>query len=139
MKLNELKILNSRTEKIHFTRVLDVNGNESESQCEINCTVHTVETPSFNRRGVVSAEFGTATRDVVVVHDRIFEVGKTSCGKKNWLSITLPPELDPRPKPREFAIYLSKMDKLITEDTPSTAHLKGYGWEQIRVREILEP
>ena len=44
-----------------------------------------------------------------------------------------------KPEPREFAIYLSKMDKLITEDTPSTAHLKGYGWEQIRVREILEP
>ena len=43
-----------------------------------------------------------------------------------------------KPEPREFEIYISPKQRLITESNKNTEHLKDSGWEQIRVREILD-
>lgn len=61
-----------------------------------------------------------------------------------WEDISYPTWTDPvdsyriKPEPREFEIYISPKQRLITESNKNTEHLKDRGWEQIRVREILD-
>jgi len=95
------------------------------------------------RSGFVSAEFKRQTLDIVEVQGRYFTVGKTTFGKHEWLSVSLPPELDPTPPPREWEVQLSQGDPASGYDTPYLfdPRIKGKSpyLKTIRVREITEP
>lgn len=134
-----MKITNTRTSLVAFSRL--VKGNESSSLCTIPFEVHTVEFAGFKADGFIAAEFQEGlTRDVVIVDGRYFQVSRSTGNMVDyWLSVTLPPGMDPRPQPREWKARVSKC--------PVTG--KEYLWdnqigrsapqdETIRVREVLK-
>jgi hypothetical protein len=107
-KYKNWTVTNRRTENIRFSRMLaPAPCNESEDAGAFPYEILTIELSEFVRSGFVSAEFKRQTLDIVEVQGRYFTVGKTTCGKHEWLSVSLPPELDPTPRPREWDVYCS--------------------------------
>lgn len=100
-----MKIIDTKIEQVAFSRV--IQGNTSEDLCTIPYEVHMIMSEGFHRDNFVSNEFvKDKLTSVVKVNDRYFAVSKsTSDMKKWWLSVTLPPGLDPRPSPKEWEVY----------------------------------
>jgi hypothetical protein len=134
-----MKVISTRTEEIKFGRM--IKGNQSEELCSLNMEVLTIETEGFKPEvQFAAAEYPcTIIRDVVIVENRYFAVSVSEGGKKKWLSVTLPPGLDPRPKPREWDVMVSKcsVSKIQYIYDPRCANASNP--ERIRVREIIEP
>lgn len=133
-----MKVISTRKETVEFSRSL--GGNRSVELCKIECDVLTVDAGGFQADGFISAEYHVdgLRRDVVTVASRLFAVGKSTCGKREFLSVTLPPDLDPRPCPREWDVRVSsnaRGDQFIW-DTRVGADVRDA--TVIRVREILD-
>jgi len=110
-------ITNRRTENIKFSRMLKpAPCNESEDAGTHSYEILTVTLPAFVRRGFVSPEIMPRTLDVIEIGGRYFEVGKSETGsgrdKKTWLSVSLPPELDPTPPFKKWEMIVGNDGKL---------------------------
>lgn len=114
-------ITNRRTENITFTRMLEpAPCNRSEEAGTYPYEILTITLPAFVRQGFVSEEIMPRTLDVVEIGGRFFGVGRSETGNglgsKTWLSVSLPPELDPTPAPREWDVYASPLGKIYGVD-----------------------
>ena len=132
-----MKLINTRKETVEFSR--NIGGNRSVDLCKMECNILTVETEGFKADGFSSAEYylDGMLREVVVVNERLFAVGHSTCGKREFLSVTLPPGLDPRPEPREWDVRVSNNDRgdQVIWDTRIGAEILNA--KIIRVREII--
>lgn len=91
----------------------------------------TIKFNTFVHNGFVSEEFTERTMDVVDVGGRYFGVSETIGSENKWKSVTLPPELDPAPTPREWDMWVSPTGDLVSNSDMLRR-------ESIRVREITD-
>ena len=111
-KYKNWMVTSVRTADVSFTRMLrPAPCNESTDVGTYPYEILTLELGAFVRNGFVSPEFKHYKTDVVVVDGRYFTVGRSETGRhdnrKTWLSVSLPPELDPTPPLREWDAYAS--------------------------------
>lgn len=132
-----MRTIKNRMETVHFSRMIKLDGNTSEDLCEMRVNVSTVVCPGFRQEGFVSPEYAAEiTRDVVRVDGRYFQVEQATSNMKDyWLSVKLPPGLDPRPpKPREWVLCLS--DKGYLFDPKGTGNPTCC--PTVKVREVID-
>lgn len=132
-----MEIISTREEIVHFSQM--IKGNESEDIGIKHVKVFTVQCSGFaSKQTFASSEYihDGIIRDVVKIDNRYFVIGKTTSGKKEWLSVTLPSCCSVNFPPKEYELYLVycpllKKEEITTEPKPHHSIIK-----KIRVQEI---
>lgn len=132
-----MEIISIRKEIVHFSQIIKENQVKNIGQEEVE--VFTVKCSGFaSKQEFASSEYvhDGIIRDVVKIDNRYFVIGRTTSGKKEWLSVTLPSNCLPNFPVTEYELYLVycpllKKEKITTEPKPHHSIIK-----KIRVQEV---